>query len=152
MNILRRSTTRSKVAGHCPKILPLTNGIRLSVNRLKHGTLAKRGVLLAASQRSTCASVLEWTVCTNVLNVGCWNYGDIQGVHYIGGHHKVPRWLTDIPQYADPEDPGHEQCGNPAFRMITEGSKHCSFGNEAYGFEDAEHISRCLNACGWITK
>ena len=114
--------------------------------------LGKKGATPSGLPRSTCDTVLWWTSCTNVLNVGCWNYGDVQGVHYIGGHHKVPRWLTDIPKYADPEDPGYEQCGNPAFRMITEGSKHCSFWNEAYGFEDDEHISRCLNACGWITK
>ena len=56
--------------------------------------LGKKGATPTGLPRSTCSSVLEWTSCTNVLNVGCWNYGEIQGDHFICGNNKIPRWLT----------------------------------------------------------
>jgi len=80
------------------------------------------------------------------------NYGEIQGVHYIGGNYKVPQHLTDIPQCVDRDDPKYGHRGNPALLLIAEGSKHLSVGNEAYGFEDNGHVARCLNKRGWISK
>ena len=35
--------------------------------------LGKKGATPTGLPRSTCASVLEWTSCTSVLNDGCWN-------------------------------------------------------------------------------
>lgn len=102
--------------------------------------------------RSTCDDVFKFSGCSGTFNFGCWNFGEIQGDHFIGGHYKVPRYLTDIPVCQDPRDQRYGNHGNPALRFISEGGKHCSVGNEAYGFQDGGHISRCLNARGMISK
>ena len=74
--------------------------------------LRKKGATPTGLPRSTCSDVLKWTSSTNVLNCGCWNYGEIQGDHFIGGHHKVPRYFTDIPSCQDPEGPRYDRPGN----------------------------------------
>ena len=61
--------------------------------------------------------------------------GDIQGDHYTGGHYKVPRYLTDIPNCQDPKDPRYKWHGNPALRFITEGTKHASVGMKPMDFK-----------------
>ena len=100
----------------------------------------------------TNATVLAHTCCTNALNAGFFNLGELQGQFYVGGNQKVPQYLTNVPSYIDPDDERYKFRNCPTLRAIVEGARHLSVGNEAYGCQDGGNISRALEFHGYITK
>ena len=89
--------------------------------------------------------------CAGQLVTCCFNMGDLEGEFYLGGNHKIPRHLCQVPHHDDPNHPDYRKVCNMIIQALAHGGKGIIAGCEAYRCEENGDIARCFNALGYVT-